>query len=50
VDSFHETAIRFGGRDAGRPGLRPQYTAPYYGAFILDLDGFKIEAVCRAPQ
>ena len=50
VDSFHETAIRLGGRDAGKPGLRPQYTATYYGAFVLDLDGFKIEAVCRAPQ
>jgi catechol 2,3-dioxygenase-like lactoylglutathione lyase family enzyme len=28
-------------------GLRPQYTMPFYGAFVLDLDGFKIEAVCR---
>lgn len=37
VDSFHETAQRFGGRDAGKPGLRPQYTMPFYGAFVLDL-------------
>jgi catechol 2,3-dioxygenase-like lactoylglutathione lyase family enzyme len=50
VDSFHETALRFGGRDAGKPGLRPHYTMPFYGAFILDLDGFKIEAVCRAAD
>jgi catechol 2,3-dioxygenase-like lactoylglutathione lyase family enzyme len=50
VDSFHETALRFGGRDAGKPGLRPQYTMPFYGAFVLDLDGFKIEAVCRATE
>jgi catechol 2,3-dioxygenase-like lactoylglutathione lyase family enzyme len=48
VDAFHATAVRYGGRDAGPPGLRPRYTAPFYGAFVLDRDGFKIEAVCRA--
>ena len=46
VDAFHSTALRCGGKDAGEPGLRPQYTMPFYGAFVLDLDGFKIEAVC----
>jgi catechol 2,3-dioxygenase-like lactoylglutathione lyase family enzyme len=50
VDAFHTAAIRAGGRDAGKPGLRPQYTMPFYGGFIFDLDGFKIEAVCRAPE
>ena len=50
VHAFHETALRHGGRDAGAPGLRPQYTMPFYGAFVLDLDGFKIEAVCRAAE
>ena len=50
VDAFHATALRSGGRNAGEPGLRPQYTMPFYGAFILDPDGFKIEAVCRAPE
>ena len=49
VDAFHTTALRCGGRDAGPPGVRPQYTAPFYGAFVIDPDGFKIEAVCRAP-
>ena len=48
VEAFHEIALRCGGRDAGKPGIRPQYTAPFYGAFVFDLDGFKIEAVCRA--
>jgi catechol 2,3-dioxygenase-like lactoylglutathione lyase family enzyme len=47
VDAFYETALRLGGRDAGKPGPRPEYTQPFYGAFVLDLDGFKIEAVCR---
>ena len=50
VDAFYFTALRCGGRDAGQPGLRPQYTMPFYGAFVFDLDGFKIEAVCRAPE
>ena len=50
VDAFHETALRHGGTDAGSPGLRPQYTMPFYGAFVLDPDGFKIEAVCRAED
>ncbi len=50
VDAFHDMALRCGGKDAGAPGLRPQYTMPFYGAFVLDLDGYKIEAVCRAPE
>ena len=50
VDAFHAAALRAGGKDAGTPGLRPQYTMPFYGAFVLDLDGFKIEAVCRRVE
>jgi catechol 2,3-dioxygenase-like lactoylglutathione lyase family enzyme len=49
VDAFHATALGAGGRDAGKPGWRPEYTQPFYGAFVLDPDGFKIEAVCRRP-
>lgn len=49
VDAFHATALRAGAQDAGAPGARPQYTQPFYGAFVLDLDGFKIEAVYRGP-
>ena len=47
VDAFHRAALAAGGRDAGPPGPRPEYTQPFYGAFAFDLDGFKIEAVCR---
>lgn len=45
VDDFHREALRLGARDVGAPGPRPQYSEGYYGAFVLDLDGNKIEAV-----
>ncbi len=48
VDAFHLAAIAAGGSDNGAPGLRPHYHANYYGAFVLDLDGNNIEAVCHA--
>ena len=47
VDAFHATAMEHGARDSGAPGPRPEYTQPFYGAFVIDPDGFKIEAVCR---
>jgi len=49
VQAFYETALRCGATDAGAPGPRPEYTQPFFGAFVIDLDGFKIEAVCRSP-
>lgn len=50
VDAFHAAALAAGGRDNGAPGLRPQYHAHYYGAFVLDPDGNNIEAVCHSPD
>jgi catechol 2,3-dioxygenase-like lactoylglutathione lyase family enzyme len=47
VMGFHEAALRKGGADEGGPGLRPQYGAGYYAAFVRDLDGYKLEAVCH---
>ena len=47
VHAFHATALAHGGCDAGAPGERPDYTAGFYGCFVFDLDGFKIEAVIR---
>jgi catechol 2,3-dioxygenase-like lactoylglutathione lyase family enzyme len=50
VEEFHRLALGNGGRDDGAPGLRPQYHASYYGAFVVDPDGHRIEAVCHAPD
>jgi catechol 2,3-dioxygenase-like lactoylglutathione lyase family enzyme len=50
VDAFHAAALAAGGRDNGAPGLRPQYHPDYYGAFVLDPDGYNVEAVCHAPE
>ena len=49
VDAFHEAAITAGGKDNGKPGLRPHYHQHYYGAFVIDPDGNNIEAVCHKP-
>ncbi|MCL2625830.1 MAG: VOC family protein [Cystobacterineae bacterium] len=49
VDAFYEAALKAGGRDNGKPGVRPHYHASYYGAFVLDPDGHNIEAVCHQP-
>ena len=50
VDAFHVAALAAGGHDNGAPGLRPQYHEHYYGAFVLDLDGHNIEAVCHTAE
>lgn len=50
VDAFHRAALAAGGSDNGKPGLRPRYHAHYYAAFIVDLDGHRIEAVRREPE
>jgi catechol 2,3-dioxygenase-like lactoylglutathione lyase family enzyme len=50
VDAFHAAALAAGGRDNGHPGLRPEYHPHYYGAFVLDPDGYNAEAVCHTPR
>ncbi|GAB1576847.1 VOC family protein [Bordetella petrii] len=49
VDAFYNAALAAGGQDNGAPGLRPQYQATYYAAFVIGPDGHNIEAVCHAP-
>jgi catechol 2,3-dioxygenase-like lactoylglutathione lyase family enzyme len=50
VDRFYDTAIKLGGTSDGEPGLRPKYDAHYYGAFVHDPDGNKIEAVTYSAK
>lgn len=45
VDAFHAAALVNGGTCDGPPGYRPDYGEPYYGAFVCDPDGNKIEAM-----
>ena len=40
----HAVALRVGGRDNGASGLRPVYDPDYYAAFVVDPDGYRIEA------
>ena len=47
VDAFHAAAIANGGTDDGAPGPRPHYHAHYYGAYVRDPDGNKLQAVCH---
>lgn len=49
VDAFYGAALQAGGGDNGKPGLRPEYHPNYYAAFVLDPDGYHIEAVCHLP-
>jgi catechol 2,3-dioxygenase-like lactoylglutathione lyase family enzyme len=50
VDAFYNEGLHRGGSSDGAPGLRPEYDANYYGAFLCDPDGNKIEAVTFAAK
>lgn len=44
VDAFHAAALAQGGRDNGAPGPRKDYGPHYYAAFVVDPDGYRLEA------
>src|SRR5260370_37845423 len=46
VDAFHQAAVRHSGRDNGKPGLRADYDANYYAAFVVYPDVYRIQATC----
>jgi catechol 2,3-dioxygenase-like lactoylglutathione lyase family enzyme len=45
VARFHAAALAAGGRDNGKPGLRPDYGEGYYAAYVVDPDGYRLEAL-----
>ena len=46
VDAFYKAALGAGGKDNGKPGLRADYGDNYYAAFVIDPDGYRLEAYC----
>lgn len=50
VDAFWGAGLDAGGSDDGAPGLRLQYHASYYAAFLRDPDGNRVEAVCHVAD
>jgi catechol 2,3-dioxygenase-like lactoylglutathione lyase family enzyme len=46
VDAFHAAALKAGGTDNGKPGVRADYGPKYYAAFTVDPDGYRLEAYC----
>ena len=50
VDAFHAAALREGGKDNGRPALRAAYGENYYAAFVVDPDGYRLEAYCSKAE
>jgi catechol 2,3-dioxygenase-like lactoylglutathione lyase family enzyme len=50
VDSFHAAALRSGGSDNGKPGVRSDYGDNYYAAFVVDPDGYRLEAYCESGK
>jgi catechol 2,3-dioxygenase-like lactoylglutathione lyase family enzyme len=49
VDAFYAAALAAGARDNGPPGIRAHYHPNYYGAFVIDINGINLEAVCHKP-
>jgi catechol 2,3-dioxygenase-like lactoylglutathione lyase family enzyme len=50
VAAFHKAALGAGGRDNGKPGLRADYGDNYYAAFVVDPDGYRLEAYCASAS
>lgn len=47
VEDFHAAALAHGGKCEGPPGLRLHYAPDFYAAYVRDVDGNKIAAICR---
>ena len=45
VARFHAAALAAGGQDNGKPGIRADYSPDYFAAFVVDPDGYRLEAL-----
>lgn len=50
VQNWYAKSLELGGQDNGAPGVRPEYHPGYYGAFIIDPNGWRIEACFHGGQ
>ncbi|EKE09878.1 MAG: hypothetical protein ACD_16C00100G0040 [uncultured bacterium] len=50
VHKWYDKCLELGGKDNGKPGPRPEYHPGYYGAFIIDPNGWRIEACFQNYQ
>ncbi|WP_245901334.1 VOC family protein [Simplicispira suum] len=50
VDAFHAAALSAAGKDNSAPSLRPDDHPHCYGAFVIDMEGNNMGAVCHRPE
>jgi catechol 2,3-dioxygenase-like lactoylglutathione lyase family enzyme len=50
VDSWYYKSLALGAKDNGPPGIRPEYHPSYYAAFIIDPNGYRLEAVFQSSN
>ena len=50
VDAFYAAGMANGGEDNGSPGIRPDYSQFYYAAFVIDPDGYRLEAYFQTGE
>ncbi|HET9097462.1 MAG TPA: VOC family protein [Candidatus Baltobacteraceae bacterium] len=50
VRAFHAVGLGYGAADDGAPQVHGEYGQNYFAAFIIDADGYRIEAVYHEPQ
>ncbi len=50
VEGFHAAALKSGGRDNGKPGIRKDYGENYYAAFVVDPEGYRLEAFTEKKE
>lgn len=50
IHAWYQKCLELGGKDNGKPGTRVEYHPGYYGAFIIDPNGWRIEAVLHHYQ